>query len=189
MEKAPVSLFGGPFEKNNEKRQKDFEKKTRGTHKYGGPTMVGNGICEGSPVDFQELCEDGGDWLGKPKKSRGVKSTTFDPVLFTTDFLWISIFFFVKQTILKPSAEFYRCEKVHRMRTSPYKQELSLQKNSKSLCKSANSTPENNNNANLFSVLISFISFFLETLLIKKKKHPPVTTTTTTSWLSGAREP
>lgn len=25
-----------------------------GTHKYGGPTMVGNGICEGSPVDFQE---------------------------------------------------------------------------------------------------------------------------------------
>jgi len=25
-----------------------------GTHKYGGPTIVGNGICEGSPTDFQE---------------------------------------------------------------------------------------------------------------------------------------
>lgn len=25
-----------------------------GTHKYGGPTMVGNGIVEGAPVDFQE---------------------------------------------------------------------------------------------------------------------------------------
>lgn len=27
----------------------------KGTHKYGGPTIVGNGICEGSPTDFQEL--------------------------------------------------------------------------------------------------------------------------------------
>ena len=28
---------------------------SKGTHKYGGPTIVGNGICEGSPTDFQEL--------------------------------------------------------------------------------------------------------------------------------------
>lgn len=29
------------------------EKLSGGTHKYGGPTMVGNGISEGAPVDFQ----------------------------------------------------------------------------------------------------------------------------------------